>query len=235
MNEAIITDVTRMLPPRVCIAALQNGKAIRLHRPQPDEQALAAIGGLLPGDHVSVEWLDNPFYEPPHVEDGTWEPRSLLKLGRLTKAELVDVLMPGAARSVEAAFGREWFRGARGNGAFRPGEGERSLASVLARDVRVYQWFESVRVDFTDDGGRWTMVPLEDLVVRRHQTLCPDCLTTSRRLSRFDVNLRSEFSGPQVLLRVGLTRPFTAEGQETACWLQVTGVYTLGKKRRHFA
>jgi len=224
-----------MRPPRVCIAALQGERAIRLDRPQPDEQVLASIGGLLPGDRVSVEWLDDPFYEPPHVEDGMWEPQSLRKLDRLTKAELVDVLMPGAARSIEEAFGHEWFRGTRGNGAFRPGEGERSLASLIVREVRVYQWFESVRVDFTDAGGGWTMVPLEDLVVRRHQKLCPDCLTTPGRVSRFNSNLRKEFSGPEVLLRVGLTRPFSAEGQETACWLQVTGVYPVGKKRKHFA
>jgi len=235
MNEAIITDVTRMLPPKVCIAALQGGKAIRLHRPQPDEQVLSSIGGLLPGDRVSVEWLNNPFYEPPHIEDGIWEPPSLRKLGRLTKAELVDLLMPGAARSVEEAFGDEWFRGAKGNGAFRPGEGKRSLASVIVGNVRVYQWFESVRVDFTDDGGRWTMVPLEDLVVRRHQKLCADCLETPNRVSQFNSNLRKEFSAPQVLLRVGLTRPFVAEGQDTACWLQVTGVYPIGRKRKHFA
>ena len=235
MNEAIITDVTRMRPPRVCIAALQGGRAIRLEQPQPDERVLASIGGLVPGDRVSVEWLDNPFYVPPHVEDGAWAPQSFRKLGRLSKAELVDVLMPGAARSIGEAFGNEWFRGAKGNGAFRPGVGERSLAAVLVHDVRVYQWFESVRVDFRDDGGVWTMVPLEDLSVRRHQQLCPDCLTAKARKSRFDLNLRNEFSGRDVLLRVGLTRPFVAEGQETACWLQVTGVYPIGKKRRHFA
>jgi len=235
MNEAIITDVTRMLPPKVCIAALQSGRTIRLNRPQPDERVLSSIGGLLPGDRVSVEWLDNPFYVRPHVEDGMWEPQSFRKVGRLTKPELVDILMPGAARSVAEAFGHEWFLSAKGNGAFRPGQGERSLASLIVRDVRVYQWFESVRVDFTDDGGRWTMVPLEDLSVRRHQKLCAECLVNRRRVSGFDLNLRKEFSAPRVLLRVGLTRPFEAEGQETACWLQVTGVYPIGKRRTHFA
>jgi hypothetical protein len=235
MNEAIITDVTRMRPPRVCVAALQGERAIRLEEPNPDEQLLASIGGLLPGDMVAVEWLDDPFYEPPHVEDGAWEPETFRKLDRLTKPELVDVLLPTAARSVEEKFGQEWFRGAKGNGAFRPRTGERSLASILARDVRVYQWFQSVRVDFRDDTAAWTMVPLEDLGVRRHQALCPDCITTPGRISRFNYNLRNEFWGRDVLLRVGLTRPFEAAGQETACWLQVTGVYPIGKKRRHFA
>jgi len=235
MTEAIITDVTRMRPPRVCIAALQGQRAIRLEQPQPDERLLASMGGLLPGDRVSIEWWGNQWSKAPHVEDGNWRRRSFQKLGRLSKAELLDVLMPGATRSVEEAFGREWFRGVKGNGAFQPGSGERSLASVLAREVRVYQWFDSVRVDFKDEGGSWTMVPLEDLHVRRHQTLCPDCATTTGRRSNFNSNLDKEFSGRDVLLRVGLTRPFAGAGQETACWLQVTGVYPIGKKRRHFA
>lgn len=235
MSEAIITDVTRMLPPKVCIAALQAERTIRLNRPQPDEAVLASIGGLLPGDRVAIDWLDNPFFVPPHVEDGDWEPESLHKLGRLPKPELVDLLLPGAACSVEEAFGQKWFRGTKGNGAFRPGTGARSLATVLARDVRVYQWFPSVRVNFRDDRDRWTMVPLEDLGVRRHQQLCPECLASNGRISGFDRNLRDEFWGRDVLLRVGLTRPFEAEGQETACWLQVTGVYPIGKKRQHFA
>ena len=187
MSEAIITDVTRMLPPRVCIAALRGQRAIRLDQPQPNESLLASMGGLLPGDRVSIDWWDNPWSKAPHVEDGNWRRRSFQKLGRLSKAELLDVLMPGAARSVEEAFGHEWFRGSKGNGAFRPGVGERSLASVLAREVRVYQWFDGVRVDFKDDGGSWTMVPLEDLSVRRHQILCPDCLTTLRARSRASI------------------------------------------------
>ena len=235
MVHAIITDVTRMLPPRVCIAAMHNSQTIRLGSPQPNEQILRSLGGLIPGDRVSVEWLTNPFSKRPHLEDGVWQPQSIRKLGRLTKSELVEVLLPGAARSVEEAFGPAWFRGNAGNGAFQPDHGERSLATLLVSDVRVYQWFEGVRVDFKDAYGTWTMVPLEDLSVRRHQKLCSDCLASSGRVSGFDLNLRKEFWDRDVVLRVGLTRPFTADGQATACWLQVTGVYPIGKKRRHFA
>jgi hypothetical protein len=65
-------------------------------------------------------------------------------------------------------------------------------------------------------------------VVRRHQKECGDCL------SRFNRNLATEFSGSNALLRVGLTRPYTSGQYEKACWLQVTGVYPLGRERRHF-
>lgn len=227
-DQIIVTDVTRMLTPKVCIAGLRGSRAIRLNNPQPNEMLLTSIGGLFPGDRLRLTWLDNPFHERPHVEDGTWDPRSLRKLGRLTRPQLIQEMKRGAANSIEEAFGPEWFRGARGNGAFHPGEGARSLASIVATDVRVYQWFEGVRVDFADAQGRWTMVPLEDLSVRRHQQQCPGCL---RGLNQ---NLKREFSGTEWLLRVGLTRPYKSEQHETACWLQVTGVYPVGRERRHF-
>jgi hypothetical protein len=162
MLEAVITDDTRMGPPRVCIAARNGNRTIRLDEPQPDERFLASVGGLRPGEIVAVEWGEDPFCEAPHVEDGDWEPRSIRKIGRLAQAQLLDLLTPDAAGGIGEAFGPEWFLGVHGNGAFRPGEGERSLASLIAHDVRVYQWFEGVRVDFADSHRRWTTVPLED-------------------------------------------------------------------------
>ena len=177
MSAATITDVTRMAEPRVCIAALDGIRTIRLNRPQPDEAILASIGGLITGDQIVVDWQSKFRPERPHVEDGFWKPGSLQKIGRLNKSELTDLLRPAAVNSVEEAFGSEWFRGARGNGAFKPGQGSRSLASVLAREVRVYSWFEGVRVDFSDELTYWTMVPLEDLSVRRHQS----CVRTALR------------------------------------------------------
>jgi hypothetical protein len=228
MIEAIITDVTRMGPPRVCIAARHGKRTIRLDEPQPDERFLVSVGGLQPGEVVSLEWGEDPFCEAPHVEDGDWEPRSVRKLGRLGTRQLLEVLSPDAATAINDAFGPAWFLSSRGNGAFRPGEGERSLASLIAHEVRVYQWFEGVRADFSDGYKRWTNVPVEDLVVRQHQLDCPDCL------SRFNRNLAREFGSRDALLRVGLTRPYTSGQYEKACWLQVTGIYPLGRDRRHF-
>jgi len=124
MNEAIITDVTRMHRPKVCIAALQGGRTIRLNRPQPDEQVLKSIGGLLPGDRVCMEWLDNPFYVPPHVEDGTWEPMSFRKLERLSKTEL----MCSCRGQLEASRKRSGTSGLEAREAMVPSGPGRALA-----------------------------------------------------------------------------------------------------------
>ena len=46
-------------------------------------------------------------------------------------------------------------------------------------------------------------------------------------------NLTAEFaSSDDCLLRVGLTRPYTPEGADTACWLQITNMFA--RPRAHF-
>lgn len=226
--EAVITDVTRMRTPNVCIAADQRGQAMRLDSPQPNDQWLQSLGELNPGDVVSLSWHLKKGAAAPHTEDGDWDPGSVKKVGRLTEVELADYLVGRAAKSVRAAFGDPWFLGTAGNGAFRPGYGQRSLATVRARQVQVYPHFAGIRVDFADAQDLWTRVPLEDLKARQHQRSCKTC---SSRLADL---LVAEFEGPEALLRVGLTRPFHTPQYPPACWMQVNHVFLLPSKRQHF-
>jgi hypothetical protein len=226
--EAIITDITRMQPPNVCVAAVHQGRTIRLHNPQPKDQWLRSIGGLVPGDVVSADWQQAQVLRPPHTEDGTWHQSTFVKRHRLTETELADLLSANAFRSVEDAFGAPWFRGKAGNAAFQPGTGARSLASILARSVQVYPDFEGIRVDFVDSQDSWTRVPLEDLIARQHQKQCPTCASQLSRL------LANEFQGDNAILRVGLARQFQAGGHPSACWMQVNHIFLMPAKRRHF-
>ena len=225
--EAIITDVTRMRYGNVCIAAAHQDRAIRLHNPQPDDRWVRSIGGLVPGDVVSVDWQRAQSL-PPHTEDGTWDRSTFVKRHRLTETELADLLSANAFRSVQDAFGAPWIRGTGGNAAFQPGRGARSLASILTRSVRAYPHFEGVRVDFVDTQDAWTRVPLEDLIVRQHQNQCPTCAS---RLSHL---LANEFQGGNAVLRVGLARQFQAGGHPSACWMQINHIFLMPAKRRHF-
>jgi hypothetical protein len=146
----------------------------------------------------------------------------------MSSEALTQLLSDTALDSAAAAFGQPWFKGAQGNAAYRPGRGRRSLASILARGVRVYPHFEGVRVDFSDATSQWSMVPLEDLLVRQHQLGCAACKTA------LQTNLRDEYFCDEAILRIGLTRPFQTPEHPPACWLQVTGVYPLKRKRTHF-
>jgi hypothetical protein len=226
--EAIITDVTRMQSQNVCVAAVHQDRAIRLHNPRPDDRWVRSIGGLMPGDVVSLDCRPIPKPTPPHTEDGTWNRSTFVRRHRLTETELADLLSANAFTSVQDAFGAPWIRGSGGNAAFQPGKGARSLASILTRSVRAYPHFEGIRVDFIDAQDAWTRVPLEDLIVRQHQNQCPTCASHLSRL------LANEFQGSNAVLRVGLAREFQAGGHPSACWMQVNHIFLMPAKRKHF-
>ena len=226
--EAILTDVTRMRVPNVCIAATVNDKPIRLDSPQPNDNWIQSIGGLAPGDVVSVDWKPTKGATPPHTEDGEWDSSSLKKLRHLTDSELTAFLSARAFDSVQEAFGEPSVRGSSGNAAFEPGSGSRSLASIRAHSVQVYPHFQGIRVDFADSLDSWTRVALEDWTVRRHQSECPVCD------SRLADLLVKEFCGDEAVLRIGLSRPFSTPQHRTLCWMQINHVFLIPSKRNHF-
>ncbi len=120
-EEVLITDVTRMEGDNVCIAALNQGKSLRLHSPAPREQWLRSIGGLTPGDILSLSWKLPRRYQRPHLEDGDWNPESITKAARLPEDELVKRLSASTFLSIKDAFGKPCFYSDNGNAAFAPG------------------------------------------------------------------------------------------------------------------
>jgi len=224
--EVIITDITRMqLPNGVCIAADLKGRTIRLADPPPRDEWVASVGGLVPGDVVSVNWKPTRKPVPPHVEDGEWDPKTFVKRHRLTEDLLAKHLSTGAFTCAEDAFGAPWIRGSGGNAAFRPGEGTRSLATIKVATVKVDVSFGKMRVAFQDTRQRWAAVPLQDLMVKQHQERCQVCASNLAQA------LKREFEGAHALLRVGLAREW---GDPSACWMQVNHIFLIPPKPKHF-
>ncbi len=228
VRSAVVTDVTRMQGDRVCIAAHDGRGSIRLHEPPPTDRWLDSIRSLAPGDVISVECRSPRQCQKPHVEDRVWNPTTFQKLTTLPASDLADRLSQSAFGSIKDAFGKPRFYSDNGNAAFAPGRGSRSLASLVVSSVRVYLCERGIRVDFVDDRDRWTMAPLEDLSVRRHQAQCTSCRSSLASL------LSSEFGGSNAVLRVGVGRPFEEREGETACWLQVNHVFPIPPKKKHF-
>jgi|SRR3990172_6547418 len=224
--EVTITDVTRMREPSVCVAGVSGDRTVRLSDPQPNDMCLKSLGGLVPGDVISLSLLPIKGATPPHKEDSEWS--SVSRLGRLTEAELVEILRPRAYDSVIDALGRPSALGSGGNGGFPPRRGSRSLASIIVESVKVYPHFEGIRVDFTDRRGSWTRVPFQDLLVRTHQRSCSVC-----RAGLAGV-LARELCGGGALLRVGLSRPFSTPQHPPLCWLQVNHIFLTPSRRKHF-
>ncbi len=228
-QNVIITDVTRMEGDQVCIAALGARRGIRLHDPQPKEPWLRSIGGLAPGDVVSLMWKPPRSFSRPHVEDADWNPSALTKDGRLSQHDLIERLSVGAFDTFEKVFGKPCFYSDKGNAAFPPGRGSRSLATIVVKSTRAYPYGGGIRVDFSDSKRDWCMAPLEDLAVRKHQRQCKSCWSSLPDL------LLSEFQGSGAILRIGLGRSFqVAAGQPAACWMQVNHIFLIPSKRKHF-
>jgi len=211
--EAMITDVTQMSGDKVCIAGLTRRSAIRLSEPTPRQGWLDSIGGLAPGDVVNLNWRPARRYRRPHGEDGTWNPSTLVKTSTLPTENFFERLEAGALRSIVDAFGRPWFYSERGNPAFKPDRGSRSLATVKVHFATVYGHGDGIRVDFRDDKTTWTMVPVEDLALRRRRP--PEGLNYS-----------------ETILRAGLGRPFQANDKPAACYLQVNHILECGEESK---
>lgn len=226
--EVLITDVTSLGSPRVCIAGLAGDRVIRLQDPVPTETWVDGIGGLLPGDLVSVDWTHSQVTRPPHVEDGRWNMGTCARIRRLSEDQLTETLRTHAFGSVEEVYGSPWIRGKNGNCAFRPGSGSSSLASVRASSVAVHVSFGKVRVAFADTREEWSNVPLQDLAVKRH---LKDCTACRMRIQHY---LRAEFHGGPALLRVGLAREWPVGDYRPACWMQVNHIFLVPSKRKHF-
>ncbi len=227
-QEIIVTDVTRMEADRVCIACLRGRQQIRLSAPQPTREWLDSIGGLNPGDTVSLKWRAVKRFRPPHSEDGNWTPSSLDKTGALAHEHLYAVLAQHAKSSVHAAFGKPAFSARRGNPAFSADRGKHSLATMHASSIRLYRHENRIRADFQDEHDQWSMVPVEDLRLWRHLDHCPDCPAT------FESRLASEMSGDEGLLRIGLGRPFQPDGRKIGCFLQVNHII-MAQPLKHFS
>ena len=228
MTELLITDVTRMRVPYICIAGYAGGRTIRLESPSPREDQLTGADVPRPGDVVDVSWRPKRGPTPPHVEDAEWRLSSLRRKRKLDVAAFTRVLEEGSHRSVKDAFGEPLLIGKSGNPAFPPGLGDRSLASIIATDVTVAIQYNRPRVEFKDGSDTWKNLPFEDLVVHKHLEGCAHCRPNP------EGPLARDFSCVRAVLRIGLGRPFASNQHPAACWMQVNGIYPIPPQRKHF-
>lgn len=223
LPELLITDVTRMSADRVCVAGLSGRDTVRLAEPSPTVQLLASLGGLAPGDVIRVQWRYAGKREAPHTEDATWIPKTIERLDRSRRTELYRRLVSSQFKSMTAAYGEPKYFVAKGNPAFPPGRGLRSLASIAAMDVRIYRLGDGLRADFRDEDRQWRMLPVESIAIRGHFIACPECSRTG------------EARASVAVLRVGLGRPFQPDGEEMGCFAQVNDVIPADPTGPHFA
>jgi len=225
-RRLVLTDVTAMAADAVCIAGIDVSTAatVRLNDPQPTLALLRQVRALSVGAAVEATCEPVRHLQPPHVEDMRWRPDHVRPLPPLPFDELLALNTRVHVQRLEDAFGPPSHRGANENHAWPPGIGERSLAAIRVRWVRMETIEGRPRVALMDASGAYYRgIPFQDLAARAHRDTCESCH------AGWFGNVMREFSGDDCIVRVGLTRPF---GTPEVCWLQVTNV--LARPRRHF-
>lgn len=239
-REMIVTDVTRMGAPRVCVAGFfsDDGTAVRPVAPYKSRKEITEEflwkGDLLivrPFSEVRLSFT-RPISEPPHTED--WE------IDTRVSPELVRILSPEERRlfleghldpRVDSIFGAP----IQEDQYICKGEGERSLGTILAKRVsqvtygqKSYEDEEAkweYRIRFTDGAGREFSPAVTDLAFRAACDYLRD--RKGWDLGRIS-GWMTEFLGAarrEVYLRIGLARGWKKHPDR--CYLQVIGVYSF--------
>ena len=240
LREMIVTDVTRMRSPAVCLAGFfsDDGSPVRPVMPYQagkrlTEDFLWAHEDLIVQPFAEVRLdFSAPVSDPPHTEDWEIDARACPELVRvLSPQERWQFLRAHLDPSVQAIFGAP----VQDSRYVCKGQGERSLGTILAREVyklayrhREYDDGEvkwDFRIWFMDESGADFGLAITDLTfrdgcdhLRDRKGWEPD--RVSEWLTRF---LSSDQR--DVYLRIGLARGW--EKYPDRCYLQVTGVYSF--------
>jgi hypothetical protein len=227
----IVTDVTRMRSPYVCVGCVDElGKNIRpvLNYGQLKEEWLYEDGMVIirPFAKIALELVRSK-PRPPHTEDWVMLPEVKAFKGQISEAAKLHLLTQILDPDVESIFGAEIQHGPGYH--IKENEGKRSLGTVRAAKINFvrYEKNEGVwgyRIGFTDEGGGFFSLAVTDLAF--HSYL--DEIRINRGLDGDQIGaIVAECLREKVMyLRIGLTRP-TWKEHPHCCFLQINGVYTF--------
>ena len=234
-RDVVITDLTRMGVPRVCVAGyvLEGNEAYECIRPELRRNALSEAwlrtptGVIRPFSVVRLDLLEHK-PEPPHTEDWMVAGGHRVLKERITAAEQWSLLVQLDDGAIADIFGTPLI-GAPG-AYVRIGTGHRSLGTVFPEHVShvVYRIRDDTgawdyRLRFTDCAGTVFDLAVTDLAFR----LYADQLRQERGMAAHEVarSLYDAIAGSKsVALRVGLARRWSKHPDR--CHLQVNGIYT---------
>jgi len=234
-KRLIISELTRMAPPRVCIAgwAADTWECIRPVLPPPgiDEGFLLQEGRFIikPFAEVEFDFKSKKLSRPPHTEDWNLDPRYKPKLVRvLSVEEKRGVLQNLLDENVGSIFGAKIHEGR----YVKVGEGSRSLGTIVPRQILLVRYEQSryeqnkwrYQIEFCDERGEQFDLPVTDLAFR---TFCDTRRTRyGQSGNRIGGWLTRYLHENETFLRIGLAREL-GEKKPGCCYLQITGVYTF--------
>lgn len=233
MKQAmLVTDLTRMQPPWVCVAGYLRDYT--LVRPKLLNERGLTENFLFQGDTLiikpfSVVELDflrqDP--RPPHTEDWYINPGyKALVQERLPENRVIAFLNKILDPDVASIFGTEIHRDP---GYYvMAGTGNRSLGTIQPQEILAVLYTPKedgkwdYRLYFIDQSGSYYRLAITDLNFRYY---CDYLRKQGQRPEEISRNLMRQWKEAIVFLRIGLARGWGEFPDR--CYLQVTGIYTF--------
>jgi len=236
-ERVIITDVTRMKEPKVCVAGYleRNYECVR---PLPDgyhpeEKWLYVNGKPIIRPFAVVELnLKEKKPSPPHTEDIVADQTYPMNVGTLSPEKQAAFRARFEDASVDSIFGasihRDEGRG-RFSGYVKSGEGTQSLGTIKPKALSEVLYREKddgkldYRIAFTDQQSEEYRLAVTDLSFR----LFLDHMRsqTGKSFEETSQSLTATLRTANLYLRIGLARGW--EKYPDRCYLQITGVYSF--------
>jgi hypothetical protein len=236
--DLILLDWTRMGRLYCLAGAVVQGGQYRIVRPLPARGRDNPVPNqgwspfLLDGhSRWEVFRMDHPeraLAAAPHLED-VWVQALEPRRRSANRAERCGVLQATLGPAGETLFGAALKHGHLGS-YLEPGDGERSLASVVVASAEVQ--FTALWRDGADQPDYRVSLPLPGLdrrilPVKDHFLLC----RAEKVHADIDDRLRFlvdavRLMGTRVVVRLGLSRSFPANGQPGRCWLMADGFFS---------
>jgi hypothetical protein len=227
--EVVICHLTRMKAPSICIAGIEpkTGNHIRpvIRQGQLNTDLLDCLGGCINMAKVMETGPIKDVGQKPEVEDRLFEPQNLAGVKTLKPHEFWALLLTYSKDSLRDIFGDDLET--RGYSCVvRRGAGNASLGLLLPGktptvEINEFEGKKKIRVKLIDK-DQTSYLSLTDL-----RFYGPDLETPSEAVVK---NIARRLrSGVNVILSVGLTRPFSPKpGEQEEChWLQVNNIHML--------
>jgi hypothetical protein len=218
--EIVVTDLTRMHDGHICVAGLDHdGHHIRpvLKRGRLGKELASEYGGPFCVGAVIELGPTTPRPDRPEVEDHVFDPSVARRVRMADAPRLWRFLEERATDSLQVIFGDSLVRDGR-TASMAAGTGYASLGVYRpAGAVRLDGSFGRLRLSIGDAGLGSLSVPITDLRLYDVGTN----IVNDRRVELLEDRLRRR----QVLLSMGIGRPWARDEREPRHWLQVNNVH----------
>lgn len=231
--KIIVTDLTRFTNREiVCLAGIDpvSGRCIRPMWMNGNKSEYLSFSGVkqhkvIPGSILEAEFtpVNNP--HPPHIEDCIIEGK-ITNTGNASADQFEDVLRRSAFTSVAEAFG------APPDGKSYSTEKPPQKSIITLRIDSPARQFKIIvddkygkpkfKAHITDgDGRQLSFLSVTDLGFVDHITQLITKDPTLAELNKFLANQ------DHLYLRIGLSRPWSKDGEAEKLWVQLNGIYSF--------